>query len=53
MLFRLSLAILLIIAIWAIGQPGGRYANLGVENSVDVAMPVPGAPVEFTIEVTN
>ena len=53
MLLRFSLALLVIIAISAIGQVGGRYSNLGVKNSVDVAMPVPGAPVEFTVEVTN
>ncbi len=50
---RLILGLIMAVAASANGQPGGRYANLGVENSVDTVMPVPGAPVEFTIEVTN
>ena len=53
MSLRFSLALLMTMTMSASGQPGGRYANLGVENSVDMVMPVPGAPVEFTIEVTN
>jgi uncharacterized repeat protein (TIGR01451 family) len=53
MFFRFSLAVLITLSMSAIGQPGGRYANIGIEKSVDIVMPVPGAPVEFTIEVTN
>jgi uncharacterized repeat protein (TIGR01451 family) len=41
------------MAMLASGQPGGRYANLGIENSVDIVMTVPGAPVEFIVQVTN
>jgi len=50
---RFLLALLMAISMSASGQPGGRYANLGVENSVDTVMPAPGAPVDFTVEVTN
>lgn len=53
MSLRFSLALIMTMAMPAIGQPGGRYANLGVENSVDIVMPDPGTPVEFTIEITN
>ena len=44
---------LMSVAMSASGQVAGRYANLGVEKSVDIVMPVPGTPVEFTIVVTN
>ena len=53
MFFRFSLLVLITISMSASSQPGGRYANIGIEKSVDIVMPVPGAPVEFTIEVTN
>lgn len=53
MFFRSFLVVLITISMSASGQPGGRYANIGIEKSVNTVMPVPSSPVEFTIEVTN
>ena len=53
MFLRFFLVMLMSVAMSASGQPGGRYANLAIEKSVDIVMPVPGTPVEFTIVVTN
>jgi uncharacterized repeat protein (TIGR01451 family) len=49
---------LLILALTALSLPvaaqvQGRYSNIAVNKTVDIVQPVPGGPVEFTIEVTN